>query len=200
MSAGKQALFDAKKNQLVNDLDDILAKLDDEDAAIPLTRAKQAAYNQRVEEAKLVLSKELGDHINYMITMDPAKANVYASQLVSAQAECKEKITNIVSKVPGLRVSGNATSTPNNSFLFNVDPSGSNDRSRTKKSYKYRPPEIPKFDGDIAKFLRFHDEWQEIQEGEEDSWILRVLDEKTPGSDDLMDHDSNTSFTTWPTD
>ena len=186
VTTAKQAMFDAKKEQLVHDLDKILADVKSEDPQLPLSKSKQASYTQRVEEARLVMNKDLAETVNEMIHADPARAQLLASQLVTAQTECKSKIVNIVEAVASIKSSGLVTSTPNQTMLFPNEVSSASTATKTKTKYKYRPPEIPKFTGDIAKFPRFYEEWHEsIMPEEEDSWILRVLDEKTPACDDL---------------
>ena len=52
---------------------------------------------------------------------------------------------------------------------------------------KYREEEIPKFEGDVAKYPEFKREWQEaVQMGRPSAWIISNLDKRTPSDVSLL--------------
>ena len=192
LAKGKFSILKGKITGTLNHADTIKAKLAEESTTEEVPKAKYTFYAQGLDEVKRDIEC-LEELISEIITLHPADSEAYMThyntevgKIKASHVESSSALASL--KVPDQTFTAVRMSTPRTSFLNPAQPDGPTSTPSTSvKKYQYKLQDLPSFSkDDIASFPNFYKEWKEsIMPGNEDAWILRHLNSRTPKEDDL---------------
>ena len=193
----KKTLFTSKRNSVDSGLTTVSAELDKLDMEREVPKAKYIFLKTTLDRYTHMLRVEMEEIINSLLKMSPATAPDTVKLQEDNVPALQVSLQNLELRMSELKVSdatfmaSSANNTWSSADLFNnsqstIGPAVQALTARGKNPYSYARDELPTFNGDVANYPSFLNEWTDsVQPGMSDAWILRNLQKSTPREDDL---------------
>ena len=185
----KQHQYNQRVSQIQDQVANVLAELNTLDESKPLSKQQYSVFTKTLEEARNSLADAGPMELltSEIIKLDPANAPTFANQWFTKQSSLIKNLSAAEMRLSRQNIPDTSMLSPNQSFDLQSNQGGAASGSSKSNLYKlYGKQEIPSFDKEYHKYPSWRQEWHScIMPGQDEAWLLRMLDQKTPKSDDI---------------